>query len=105
MSRRRCKIILSDNKASSAETQLAKSFMDWASGSGPPNQLTIKGKLVTKASEIASNMNTFFMDKVKLLRDGISYIPNTFSKCFSIMEDKNYKLLCITSQKLRLTNF
>ena len=28
-------------------------------------------------------------DKVKLIRAGISYIPNTFSKCFIIMENKS----------------
>ena len=66
--------------------------MDWVSSSGPPNQLNIAGKLVTKASEIAGHMNSFFMNKVKLIRNGITYIPNTFIKCFEIMQNKNCKL-------------
>ena len=70
----------------------AKSFMDWESSSGPPSQLSVNGKLVTKASEIATEMNNFFMEKVRLIREGISFIPNRFIKCLEIMQNKTCKL-------------
>ena len=70
----------------------AKSFMDWESSSGPPSQLSDNGKLVTKASEIATEMNNFFMEKVRLIREGISFIPNRFIKCLEIMQNKTCKL-------------
>ena len=78
---------------SPAETwKTAKSFMGWKSSSGPPNQLMISGKLVTKAAVIATEMNRYFMDKVRLIREGISFVPNCFSKCLKIMEGKNCRL-------------
>ena len=70
----------------------AKSFMNWNSTGGPPHQLNIGGKLITKASIIAKEMNQFFLDKVKIIRDGIRFLPNSFSKCKEIMENKNCKL-------------
>jgi hypothetical protein len=70
----------------------AKSFMDWESTSGPPNQLCINGLLVTKAAQIAAEMNNFFLQKVRLIREAINYIPNTFSKCLDIMKGKKCKL-------------
>ena len=73
--------------------KVAKSFMNWTDSSGPPNQLSIAGRLVTKASRIASEMNSFFITKVGLIRDSIEHIPNTFSKCSEIMENKQCKLV------------
>ena len=72
--------------------QTAKGFMNWESKSGPPHQLSIRGSLVTKASQVANEMNTFFMDKVRVIRDSIMYLPNTLSKCYAIMENKQCKL-------------
>ena len=56
--------------------KVSKEYMDWGSGSGPPNQLILGGKLVTKAHDIATHMNSFFLDKVNLIRASIRYIPN-----------------------------
>ena len=70
----------------------AKGFMNWNSASGPPHQLSIGGSLITKAAHIASEMNSFFINKVKTIRDGIVHVPNAFSKCFEIMRGKKCKL-------------
>ena len=76
----------------------AKSFMNWASSSGPPSQLSINGRLVTKAASIASEMNKFFIDKIKIIRNGIQYVPNLFGKCYKIMQGKQCRLsLCHVS--------
>ena len=72
--------------------QTAKEFMEWEIKSGPPSQLNIRGRLVTKASEVASEMNTYFMDKVRNIRDSIMYLPNSLSKCSEIMRNKDCKL-------------
>ena len=72
--------------------QMSKSFMDWKTGSGPPEQLCVNGKLITKASEIASTMNCFFIEKVGQIRDGIAYIPNTLTACSAIMGNKRCQL-------------
>ena len=42
--------------------------------------------------QIASEMNSFFINKVKLIREGITYLPNTFNKCLEIMQNKKCKL-------------
>ena len=70
--------------------QTAKEFMNWESKSGPPHQLSVRGRLVTKASEIATEMNTFFINKVRDIRDSIMFLPNTLSKCTEIMRDASY---------------
>ena len=79
-----------DNPTSTWST--AKSFMNWEAASGPPNQLSIGGRLVTKAADIASEMNHFFINKVKIIRDGIRHVPNSFTKCLEIMRKKKCKL-------------
>ena len=70
----------------------AKSFMNFENSAGPPCQLCIGGVLITKAVEIASEMNSFFISKVMLIREGIAYLPNTFNKCLEIMQNKRCKL-------------
>ena len=70
----------------------AKSFMNWTDSAGPPCHLSIAGRLVTKASKVASEMNSFFINKVQLIRDSIQHIPNTFSRCSEIMENKQCRL-------------
>ena len=69
-----------------------KKFMGWKETGGPPNQLNIGGNLVTKAASIAMEMNHFFMNKVKAIRKGIRYLPNSFSRCKQVMEGKDCKL-------------
>ena len=66
--------------------------MNWESNSGPPSQLHIEGKLVTKASSLASEMNRFFINKVNMIRTAIQPIPNTFSVCHDIMKRKRCSL-------------
>ena len=84
---------LSQNLDSPANTwRLTKSFMDWKQTGGPPHQLTVNGKLVTKASIIASEINKYFIMKVKLIREGIGLLANQFIKCKEIMANKNCKL-------------
>jgi hypothetical protein len=70
----------------------AKGFMDWESSGGPPSQLNVENKLITKASHIATFMNEFFIHKVKKIRDGIQFLPNAFEKCKTIMMGKSCKL-------------
>ena len=47
----------------------AKSFMDWNKAGGAQVQLNIGGQLVTKAAVIAREMNKFFIEKVKTIRN------------------------------------
>ena len=47
---------------------------------------------MTRAAAIATEMNRFFMDKVRLIREGINFVPNRFCKCLKIMKNKNCKL-------------
>ena len=70
----------------------AKDFMNWENTGGPPSQLSINGRLVTKASLIAKEMNRFFLDKVQTIRNGIAYLPNMFEKCKEVMKNKKCKL-------------
>ena len=72
--------------------RLAKSFMDWRQAGGPPHQLLINSKLITKASSIASEMNTYFIKKVQIMREGIAFVGNQFTKCKEIMVRKDCKL-------------
>ena len=61
-------------------------------GHGPPNQLHIKGKLESKASVIASEMNHFLIDKVKSIREKIDFLPNSLNNCHQKMSGKHCKL-------------
>ena len=70
----------------------AKSFMDWDQSGEPPHQIRVGSKLITKASLIASEINSFFIQKVRNIREGIMYLPNTFLQCKNIMRDKKSKL-------------
>ena len=72
--------------------RLAKSFMDWRQAGGPPHQLVINSKLITKASIIATEMNTYFIKKVQMIREGISFLGNQFTMCKEIMASKRCKL-------------
>ena len=70
----------------------AKLFMNWENSAGPPSQLQIGGTLLSKAKEIASEMNRFFINKVNCLRSGIQFQPNMFENCYKIMEGKKCTL-------------
>ena len=84
---------LSSTKDSPAQTwSTVKSFMNWKMSGGPPHQLSIGGRMVTKSSIIAKEMNKFFMNKVKAVRESITFLPNSFSKCREIMKTKRCRL-------------
>ena len=84
---------ISQNLDSPSKTwQTAKAFMDWESSGGPPGQLSVGGKLITRASLIASEMNEFFLEKVRNIRIGIPHLGNSFTECKSIMKSKTCKL-------------
>ena len=84
---------ISQNLDSPSKTwQTAKAFMDWESSGGPPDQLSVGNKLITKASLIASAMNEYFIEKVKNIRKGIPHLGNSFTECKSIMKSKTCKL-------------
>ena len=67
----------------------AKSFMNWQSSAGPPSQLQVNGSLISKAADIASEMNNFFINKVNRLRSEIPFCPNNFKKCYETMQGKS----------------
>ena len=69
-----------------------KSFMNWKHSGGPPHQLSIGGKMITKSSIIAKEMNRFFMNKVKAVRESITFLPNSFSQYREIMKAKRCRL-------------
>ena len=66
--------------------------MNWQNSSGQPRQLNIEGHIVSKASIIASKMNTFFLDKVEIIQNGIETLPHSLSRCVDVMRGKNCKL-------------
>ena len=81
---------IGDSLSSASDTwRVAKTFMDWTASSGPPNQLEVAGKLITKALDIASHMNSFFIEKVRKLRNSIERAPVDFDHCRNIMEVKD----------------
>ena len=66
--------------------------MNWNSTSGPPRQLSIDGKLISKASIMASKDNSFFLNKVETIQRGIQSVPISLSSCLRIMKGKQCKL-------------
>ena len=69
-----------------------KEFMNWGTGSGPPIQLQIDGKLISKASSITTAMNEYFIGRVLAIRNEIKSIPPNLVKCYEIMRGKKCKL-------------
>ena len=69
----------------------ARKFINWKTSSGSPSQLIVNGRLITKASYIAEEMNNYFITKVAKIRAGIQYLPNTFEKCKEIMGNRRCK--------------
>ena len=46
--------------------KIIKSTLGWSSG-GPPNQLSVGGRLIYKPREIAQEMNSYFVSKIKTI--------------------------------------
>ena len=65
--------------------------MEWKK-LGPPHQLQIGNKLVTKASSIAKHMNEFFIEKVLKIRNSIRKVIPNLEICSEIMNGKKCKL-------------
>ena len=68
-----------------------KNFMGWKS-IGSPNQLEVSGRLITKSTEIAGTMNSYFIEKVLNLRNGLKKVSNDFAGCLKIMQTKQCSL-------------
>ena len=54
--------------------QCVKSLLAWSSG-GPPTQLVSNGSLLTKPSDLSETMNSYFINKVKKLRQQLPESP------------------------------
>ena len=65
--------------------------MGWKS-KGTPSQLNIANKLVTSAKLIAQSMNEFFINKVRIIREGMESVPFNFNKVNEIMMNKNCRM-------------
>ena len=85
---------------------LAKKFMNWSSP-GPPSQLEVekdkKITLVTKAKDIASVMNEFFISKVQTIVANLAKLPVDLSGCRNLIAGKKLSLglKFVTVQKVR----
>ena len=72
--------------------QNIKGWLSW-NKAGPPSQLFDQGKLITSPAALATTMNTFFMNKVTMLRNSIPDTHNDpLSKLKEVMEYKNCKM-------------
>ena len=69
----------------------AKTFMDWKT-TGTPHQIEVNGRLVTRALEIATHMNEFFIDKVRKIRETMLETAENFTTCVRIMSNKQTNL-------------
>ena len=59
---------------------------------GSPTQLVENGVLITSAEKIAGTMNSFFIDKVRCIREKMAKVAINLSPCKKIMEGKGCKL-------------
>ena len=83
---------LEKNISSSENTwKLSKQFMNWKS-TGSPHQLEINGNIISKAFNIAEEMNSFFYNTVEKIRSEINKITWTPESCNQIMRNKKCKL-------------
>ena len=71
--------------------KITKHFMNWKSV-GSPSQLEVGGSLITSAKRVAELMNTFFIEKVLLIRSSMSSAAINLCQCMHIMERKECKL-------------
>ena len=66
--------------------------MKWTSSNKSPTRLLIESQFVTKASEMVSEMNRYFLSKIDLIRQGIQFFPNKLAKCKQRMRGKTCRL-------------
>ena len=74
-----------DDPASMWKT--TKHFMNWKSA-GTPTQIEVNNSLITSAGHIATHMNEFFIDKVRLIRASMGQVVTNMGQCMKIMENK-----------------
>ena len=94
---------IEENIGDSAKVwKLTKSFIDWKT-IGAPTQLEENGSLVTSARKISQIMNSFFIDKVRVLRQSMASVVINMASCRQVMKDKNCKLNIshVTAYKVR----
>ena len=65
--------------------------MGWKS-TGTPTQIEVDNVLITSAGKIAEIMNTYFIEKVSLIRRSMRNLVPDFTSCNKIMENKNCNL-------------
>ena len=65
--------------------------MEWKQ-QGPPKQLQVGHRLVTSSRAIADHLNTFFIDKILKIRQGLGELVPDLTTCFNIMRGKNCQL-------------
>ena len=83
---------IEENKDDSGKVwKLTKSFMKWKT-QGSPTQLVEDGQLITSAQQIACTMNSFFIDKVRCIREKMAKVAINLSSCKKIMERKGCRL-------------
>ena len=79
----------------------AKTFMNWKSP-GTPSQIEVNNSLITSAALIATHMNQFFIDKVRLIRASMGQVVTNLGHCKKIMENKRcgLRLHHVSEQKV-----
>ena len=79
----------------------AKNFMNWKSP-GTPSQIEVNNSLITSAALIATHMNQFFIDKVRLIRASMGQVVTNLGHCKKIMENKRcgLRLHHVSEQKV-----
>ena len=79
----------------------AKQFMNWKSP-GSPTQILDNGTLIKKAVNIAECMNSYFVDKVKSIRNGMRSVAFELNSCYQVMAGKTCTLGLshVTEQKV-----
>ena len=74
-----------------------KSWLGWTSG-GPPSKLIEQGNIYSKPSDLARVMNTFFISKVRNLRQNLPQNPGDPLRLVQkLMENRtcSFKLSCV----------
>ena len=68
-----------------------KSFMNWKSA-GTPRQILDQNKMYSKSLDIARLLNTFFVQKIKLLSSQFKSYPPNYDGCHKAMGPKGCKM-------------
>ena len=94
---------IQENLQDSAKVwKTTKTFMNWKTP-GTPTQLEESGLLITSAAKISQVMNTFFIDKVRAIRENMAKVAINLTPCNQIMQNKRCSLSLshITEDKVK----